>query len=66
MIRTAVTDPAALRRLRDMSIGPVRAHDADHGSELLAHRHTVDYRLERLGLAVKAQAVLDVMDRTTA
>jgi len=104
LIRTAVADPAALRRLRDTSIGPARAHDADHGTELLAtfrtylthggnmnaaataipsHRHTVAYRLERLkaltgldpalpddrerlGLGIKAQAVLDAMDRTAA
>ncbi|MEA2394928.1 MAG: hypothetical protein QOJ82_2819 [Solirubrobacteraceae bacterium] len=35
LVRVAVTDPAALRRLRDTSVGPALAHDADHGTELV-------------------------------
>jgi len=35
LVRVAVVDPAALRRLRDTSIGPVIAHDADHRTDLL-------------------------------
>jgi hypothetical protein len=70
LVRLAVADPGALRRLRDTSVGPALAHDADHGSDLVgtfriylahganmnaaaaaipSHRHTVAYRLERLG-----------------
>jgi PucR family transcriptional regulator, purine catabolism regulatory protein len=104
LIRVAVRDPAALRRLRDTSIGPVLAHDVDHRTDLLgtfrtylahggnmnaaaaaipSHRHTVAYRLdrlhaltgldpgrpddrERLGLGIKAQLVLDALDRGAA
>ena len=32
LVRLAVTDPGAVRRLRDTSIGPALAHDADHRS----------------------------------
>ena len=35
LVRLAVTDPGALRRLRDTSVGPALAHDADHGSDLV-------------------------------
>jgi sugar diacid utilization regulator len=35
LVRLAVTDPGAVRRLRDTSIGPALAHDADHGSDLV-------------------------------
>jgi sugar diacid utilization regulator len=35
LVRLAVGDPAALRRLCDTSIGPALAHDADHGSDLV-------------------------------
>ena len=35
LVRLAVTDPAAVRRLRDTSVGPALAHDADHGSDLV-------------------------------
>jgi DNA-binding PucR family transcriptional regulator len=35
LVRLAVTDSAALRRLRDTSVGPALAHDADHGSDLV-------------------------------
>jgi DNA-binding PucR family transcriptional regulator len=35
LVRVAVADPAALRRLRDTSIGAVRTHDADRGTDLL-------------------------------
>jgi hypothetical protein len=35
LVRLAVGDPAALRRLCDTSVGPARAHDADHGSDLV-------------------------------
>jgi hypothetical protein len=101
LVRTAVADPAALRRLRDTSIGPALAHDAEHQSDVVgtfrtylahggnmnaaaaaipSHRHTVAYRLERLraltgldaahaddrerlGLGLKAQLVLDALDR---
>jgi sugar diacid utilization regulator len=35
LVRLAVADPAALRRLCDTSIGPALAHDADHGSDFV-------------------------------
>jgi PucR family transcriptional regulator, purine catabolism regulatory protein len=35
LVRLAVADPPALRRLCDTSIGPALAHDADHGSDLV-------------------------------
>jgi hypothetical protein len=35
LVRLAVTDPAAVRRLRDTSVGPALAHDADHGADLV-------------------------------
>lgn len=35
LVRLAVTQPGALRRLRDTSVGPAFAHDADHGSDLI-------------------------------
>jgi len=35
LVRLAVADAGALRRLRDTSIGPALAHDADHGSDLV-------------------------------
>jgi len=104
LVRVAVADPGSLRRLRDTSIGPALAHDADHRTDLVrtfrtylvhggnmnaaaaaipSHRHTVAYRLERLraltglhpgsledrerlGLGIKAQLVLDALDRTAA
>jgi hypothetical protein len=104
LVRVAVTDPAALRRLRDTSIGPALGHDAEHQTDLIgtfrtylahggnmkaaaaaipSHRHTVAYRLERLraltgldagrpddrerlGVGVKAQLVLDALDRGAA
>ena len=35
LVRLAVTDAGAVRRLRDTSVGPALAHDADHGSDLV-------------------------------
>ena len=35
LVRLAVADPAALRRLCDTSVGPALAHDAAHGSDLV-------------------------------
>jgi hypothetical protein len=35
LVRLAIADPAALRRLCDTSVGPALAHDADHGSDLV-------------------------------
>ena len=35
LVRLAVGDPAALRRLRDTSVGPALTYDADHGSDLV-------------------------------
>jgi sugar diacid utilization regulator len=35
LVRLAVADPAALRRLCETSVGPALAHDADHGSDLV-------------------------------
>jgi sugar diacid utilization regulator len=35
LVRLAVADPAAVRRLCDTSVGPALAHDADHGSDLV-------------------------------
>jgi hypothetical protein len=35
LVRLGVADPAALRRLRDTSVGPALAHDAAHGSDLV-------------------------------
>jgi DNA-binding PucR family transcriptional regulator len=35
LVRLAVSDPAAVRRLRDTSVGPALVHDADHGSDLV-------------------------------
>lgn len=34
LVRLAVADPGALRRLRDTSVGPALVHDADQGSDL--------------------------------
>ena len=35
LVRLAVADPAALRRLCDTSVGPALGHDAAHGSDLV-------------------------------
>jgi RNA polymerase sigma-70 factor (ECF subfamily) len=35
LVRVAVADPGSLRRLRDTSIGPALAHDADHRTDLV-------------------------------
>jgi DNA-binding PucR family transcriptional regulator len=35
LVRLAVADPAAVRRLCATSVGPALAHDADHGSDLV-------------------------------
>jgi hypothetical protein len=35
LVRVAVIDPAALRRLRDTSIGPALAHDGEHQTDLV-------------------------------
>ena len=35
LVRLAVTDAGAVRRLRDTSVGPALAHDADHRSDLV-------------------------------
>jgi hypothetical protein len=55
LVRLAVSDPAALRRLRDTSVGPALAHDATHGSDLVGTFRT--YLAEGANMNAAAAAI---------
>jgi len=54
LVRLAVADPAALRRLCDTSVGPALAHDAAHGSDLVGTFRTYLARGANMNAAAAA------------